>query len=210
MDNNVDLFGWLCLVVDQTKAVQYLAETKEHVVSAFNWVTKEGVLCEENMRGFRLNIIDVVLHADSIHRGAGQIVPAARRVAYAAQLTSSPRLLEPIYLCEIQAPETALGGIYTVLNRRRGVINEEIRRAGTPLMIIKSFLPVMESFGFTSDLRQATSGQAFPQCVFSHWEILPGDPLTKGTKPYEVVLSTRKRKGLTEGVPTLDRYLDKL
>ena len=39
------------LVVDSTVGVQYLIEIKEHVNSAFPWATKEGPLCEENMRG---------------------------------------------------------------------------------------------------------------------------------------------------------------
>merc|ERR1712127_968038 len=39
------------LVVDSTVGVQYLIEIKEHVNSAFQWATKEGPLCEENMRG---------------------------------------------------------------------------------------------------------------------------------------------------------------
>merc|ERR1712137_1305766 len=44
------------IVVDVTQAVQYIIETKEHVTSAFQWATKEGPLCEENMRGIRFNI----------------------------------------------------------------------------------------------------------------------------------------------------------
>ena len=39
--------------------------------SAWKWVTKEGVLCEENMRGVRVNILDFISHADAIHRGGG-------------------------------------------------------------------------------------------------------------------------------------------
>ena len=54
------------------------------------------------MRGIRFNIHDVTLHADAIHRGGGQIIPTARRVFYASQLTATPRLLEPVYLVEIQ------------------------------------------------------------------------------------------------------------
>ena len=59
-------------------------------------------MAEENMRGIRFNIHDVTLHADAIHRGGGQIIPTARRVFYASQLTASPRILEPVYLVEIQ------------------------------------------------------------------------------------------------------------
>ena len=62
----------------------------------------QGVLCEENMRGIRFNIHDVTLHADAIHRGGGQIIPTARRVFYACQLTAKPTLMEPVYQVEIQ------------------------------------------------------------------------------------------------------------
>ena len=54
------------------------------------------------MRGIRFNIHDVTLHADAIHRGGGQIIPTARRCFLACVLTAEPRLLEPIYLVEIQ------------------------------------------------------------------------------------------------------------
>jgi len=46
------------VVVDVTKGVQYMNEIKESVVSSFQWAAKQGVLCEENMRGMRFNIFD--------------------------------------------------------------------------------------------------------------------------------------------------------
>jgi len=198
------------LLVDCTKAVQYLNEIKDSVVAGFQWASKEGVLCEENMRGIRFNIHDVALHADAIHRGGGQIIPTARRVLYACQLTAGPCLLEPVYLVDIQCPENAVGGIYGVLNRRRGHVSSECQVPGTPIFQVKAYLPVMESFGFTSDLRANTGGQAFPQCVFDHWQLLPGDVTEPNSKPAQVVAHTRKRKGLNEGVPPLDRFFDKL
>lgn len=197
------------VLVDCTKAVQYLNEIKDSVIAALQWVTKEGVLTGENMRGIRFNIMDVVLHADAIHRGGGQIIPTARRVFYASQLTAKPRLMEPVFLVDIQCPQTVIGGIYGVMNRRRGQIVEEVQRPGTPLTNIKAHLPVMESFGFTADLRSNTGGQAFPQCVFDHWRVVQGDPTVEG-KAKEIVDSTRKRKGLALEVPPLDRFLDKL
>jgi elongation factor 2 len=198
------------IVVDVTKGVQYLNEIKDSVVAGFQWATKEGVLCDENMRGIRFNIHDVTLHADAIHRGGGQIIPTARRVFYASVLTAEPRLLEPVYLVEIQCPETAVGGIYGVLNRRRGHVFEEMQIAGTPMFVVKAYLPVNESFGFTADLRSNTGGQAFPQCVFDHWQVLPGDPFDGVSKPAQVVAETRKRKGLKEGIPSLDQFHEKL
>jgi len=198
------------LMIDCTKGVQYLNEIKDSVVAGFQWATKEGVLCDENMRGVRFNIYDVTLHTDAIHRGGGQIIPTARRCLYASALTASPGMMEPVYLVEIQCPENAVGGIYGVLNRRRGHVFEEAQTPGTPMFVVKAYLPVNESFGFTADLRSNTGGQAFPQCVFDHWQVMPGDPLQEGTKPYQICQDTKKRKGLKEALPDLGNYLDKL
>jgi len=198
------------LLIDVTKGVSYLNEIKDSVVAGFQWATKEGPMAEENVRGVRMNLYDVTLHADAIHRGGGQIIPTARRCMYACMLTASPRFFEPVYLVEIQCPEAAVGGIYGVLNRRRGVVIEESQVVGTPMFVVKAHLPVNESFGFTADLRSNTGGQAFPQCVFDHWQVLTGSPADAGTKTRQVLDDTRKRKGLKEGLPDLDQYLDKL
>ncbi|OQE23063.1 hypothetical protein PENSTE_c009G09501 [Penicillium steckii] len=199
------------LLIDQTKAVQYLNEIKDSVVSGFQWATREGPVAEEPLRSVRFNILDVTLHADAIHRGGGQIIPTARRALYAATMLAEPGLLEPIFNVEIQVPEQAMGGIYGVLTRRRGHVYAEEQRPGTPLFNVKAYLPVNESFGFPADLRSATGGQAFPQSVFDHWAILPGgSPLDTTTKPGQVVQEMRKRKGLKEAVPGYENYYDKL
>merc|ERR1711971_1314275 len=198
------------IVIDATKGVLYLNEIKDSVIAGFQWASKEGVLCDENMRGVRFNIYDVTLHTDAIHRGGGQIIPTARRVLYASALTAEPRLMEPVYLVEIQCPENAVGGIYGVLNRRTGHVFEESQVVGTPMFHVKAYLPVNESFGFTADLRSNTGGQAFPQCVFDHWQIMQGDPLDDGSKPYQVCQLTKKRKGLKLDIPDLANYFDKL
>lgn len=63
-----------------------------------------------------MNIHEVELHADAIHRGGGQIIPTARRVYYAAELTAEPRLLEPVFLAEITCPSEAMSGVYQCLS----------------------------------------------------------------------------------------------
>lgn len=193
------------LLVDQTKAVQYLNEIKDSVVSGFQWASREGPIAEEPMRSCRFNIMDVTLHADAIHRGGGQLIPTARRVLYAAALLAEPALLEPVFLVEIQVPESAMGGVYGVLTRRRGHVFNEQQRPGTPLFTIKAYLPVMESFGFNADLRSHTSGQAFPQSIFDHWQILPGgSPLDATSKVGQAVQTMRKRKGIKVEVPGVE------
>jgi elongation factor 2 len=78
------------------------------------------------------------------------------------------------------------------------------------MFTIKAYLPVSESFGFNGDLRGATGGQAFPQCVMDHWELMNGTPIEKGSKLEELVRTIRVRKGLKPEIPTLDTYYDKL
>lgn len=197
------------LVVDATVAVQYCNEIKEHVNSAFQWATKEGPLCEENMRGIKFNLTDVTLHADSIHRGAGQIMPPTRRACFAAEMMGKPSLQEPVFLVEITCPQDAMSGVYSCMNMRRGVVFEENQREGTPLIQSRAYLPVSESFGFVAALRQQTSGQAFPQCVFDHWDTMPGNCMEEG-KMKDLALAVRKRKNIKVELPALGDYYDKL
>ena len=66
-------------IVDAAKGVQFLNEIKDHVGGAFMQAAG-SIICDEAWRGIRMNIDDVTLHADAIHRGAGQIMPAAKKV----------------------------------------------------------------------------------------------------------------------------------
>ena len=197
-------------LVDQTKAVQYLNEIRDSMESGFQNITKEGVLAEESLRGVRFNILDVELHPDAIHRGGGQIIPTARRVYYAAEMTATPRYQEPVYLCDISTPSEVMSGVYQYFSQRRGVVFNEESVQGTPLLVVKAYLPVAESFGFTAHLRSLTSGQAFPQCVFSHWDIINQDPFDVKSKAYEITMNIRKRKGLKQELPVLADYIDKI
>jgi len=46
--------------------------------------------------------------------------------------------------------------------------------------------------------------------VFHHWSVVPGNPLEVNSKPYDIVMDIRKRKGLKLALPKLDDYNDKL
>jgi len=167
-------------------------------------------VCEETVRGTRINLLDVTLHADAIHRGMGQLMPTGRRVTYACMLTAAPVLYEPYFLVDIQVPQDAMGGCYGVLSGRRGHVFSEEQRPGTPMMQLRAYLPVKESFGFDTELRAATGGKAFPQCVFDHWAVVTGDCLDENQLAGKMARETRKRKGLKIDVPPLDNFLDKL
>ena len=88
--------------------------------------------------------MDVVLHADAIHRGGGQVIPTTRRAIYAAALTAQPRMLEPVFLVEITCPQAAVSGIYSTISLKRGtVVVEEAPRASTPLVNVRHLPSVL-------------------------------------------------------------------
>jgi 116 kDa U5 small nuclear ribonucleoprotein component len=127
--------------------------------------------------------------------------------------------MEPVYACEMLGPADAVASVYTVLSRRRGHVLSDGPVAGTPLYSVRGLIPVIDSFGFETDLRIHTQGQATLSLVFDKWSVVPGDPLDREVKlrPLEMasaqaiardfVLKTRRRKGLAEDV-TVSKFLE--
>jgi len=199
------------MIFDATKGCQFMHEIKDSMVTGFQVVTASGVMCEENVRGMRVNVNDTVLHPDSIHRGGGQIIPTSRRVFYACQLLAEPRIQEPFFLVEITCPQDCSGSVYSCLTQKRGEIVSEDNIEGTPITQIRAYLPVSESFGFTGYLRSHTAGQAFPSCSFHHYGIMASDPLSENENPVtKIVKEARERKGLKPEPFPLSHYEDKL
>jgi U5 small nuclear ribonucleoprotein component len=164
------------------------------------------------IRNSKFKITDVTLASEAIFRGGGQIIPTSRRACYSSFLMASPRLMEPVYSCSMTGPADSVTSLYTVLARRRGHVLSDGPIAGTPLYRVSGLIPVIDSFGFETDLRIHTQGQATVSLVFDRWSIVPGDPLDKDVvlRPLEpasaqatardFVLKTRRRKGLSEDV----------
>lgn len=196
-----------------------LNSVKDSIVQGFQWGTREGPLCDEPIRNVKFKILDAVIANEPIHRGGGQVIPTARRVAYSAFLMATPRLMEPYMFVEVQAPADCVSAVYTVLAKRRGHVTQDAPVPGSPLYTIKAFIPAIDSFGFETDLRTHTQGQAFCLSVFHHWQIVPGDPLDKSIviRPLEpqpanhlareFMIKTRRRKGLSEDV-SINKFFD--
>eukprot|EP00957_Ditylum_brightwellii_P021089 1589114-Ditylum_brightwellii.AAC.1 len=127
--------------------------------------------------------------------------------------------MEPVYRLQIQCPGEIVDAIQPVLTKRRGHIVEDRPIAGTPLYSVKAFLPVLDSFGFETDIRTYTQGQAMVHSVFDHWDIVRGDPLDRSIILHplepapplhlarEFLVKTRRRKGLSEDV-TISKFFD--
>lgn len=192
---------------------------QQSVIQGFQWGSREGPLCEEPMRNVKFRILDASIAEKPLLRGGGQIIPTVRRATYSSFLTASPRLMEPMYLAEIQAPGDCLSPIYNILSKRRGHVTKDAPKPGTPFYLVHALLPVIESWGFETDLRYHTQGQAFCLTVFDHWSIVPGDPLDRSIKlvplapsppPHlarEFMVKTRRRKGMADDV-SLAKFFD--
>ncbi|KAL4802864.1 P-loop containing nucleoside triphosphate hydrolase protein [Aspergillus unguis] len=196
-----------------------LGSVRDSITQGFSWGAREGPLCEEPIRNAKFRLTDVSLADQAIYRGGGQIIPTARRAVYSSFLMASPRLMEPIYSCSMTGPADAVASVYTVLSRRRGHVLSDGPIAGTPLYSVRGLIPVIDSFGFETDLRIHTQGQAAVSLAFDKWSVVPGDPLDRDVKlkPLEMapamatardfVLKTRRRKGLAEDV-TVSKFLE--
>lgn len=196
-----------------------LNAAKESVVQGFQWGCREGPLCDEPIRNVKFKILDASISDVALHRGGGQVIPTARRVCYSAFLMACPRLMEPIFAVDVQCPADCVAAVYPVLARRRGHIVQDAPKPGAPFYTVKAYIPAVDSFGFETDLRAFTQGQAMCSQVFDHWAVCPGDPLDRSIilhplepspPPHlarEFMVKTRRRKGLSEDV-SIAKFFD--
>ncbi|KAF9159934.1 Cytoplasmic GTPase/eEF2-like protein (ribosomal biogenesis) [Actinomortierella ambigua] len=168
-----------------------IQDLAEFIQTGFQIATNAGPLCGEPMHGmaFFLQDVEILSDAESNVEGAsagddrskmavtsGQLITSMRDACRLGLLEWSPRLMLAMYSCDIQTTAEVLGKVYAVIARRKGKILHEEMKEGTPFFSIQALLPVVESFGFSDDIRKKTSGAASPQLIFSHFELLDLDP----------------------------------
>ena len=188
------------VLVDMTKGIQYLREVKETVSSGFRWAAKNGPLSDEPIRGVKVKLLDAKLHEDPVHRGPAQIMPAIKRAFWGSFLTAQPILSEPVYKIGVSVPQQFVGEVTGLITRKRGRVTASEQKG--PVTMITGFLPVAETFGLSADMRSATSGHAFWQTQFDHWEKVPE------SIAMEVIAEIRKRRGLPEEIPKANKFID--
>jgi elongation factor 2 len=188
------------ILVDMTKGIQYLREVKETVASGFRWAAKNGPLCDEPIRGCKVTLLDAKLHEDPVHRGPAQIMPAMKRAFWGSFLTARPVLIEPIYKIGVSVPHQFVGDVTGLITRKRGRVTSSEQKG--PITNVQGFIPVSETFGLSADMRGSTSGHAFWQTQFDHWEKVPE------SISMEVIAGIRKRRGLPEEIPKANKYID--
>jgi elongation factor 2 len=188
------------MLINSTKKAQNLEEAKENIISGFHWACRTGPLCEEPLRGVKVKLIDAKLHENPEQREASQIMRVTSRAILGSFLTAAPILLEPIYKIEVAAPTQWFGACSKILTCRHGKI-ENTKQSGI-FTKITGYIPVEETLGLSAEIRSATSGRAFWQCSFDHWQKVPDSQAT------ETIKRIRKRRGLPPEIPKPNKFVE--
>jgi len=188
------------ILVNDTKGIQNLHETRELIIEAFNDVCKKAPIADEPLTGVMMRLVDAKLHEDAIHRGPAQTIPAVRNSMKGALIRANSVMFEPIQKIRIDAPNEWMGGIAREVQKRRGIIEEMPSDGGVVSVIGK--MPVAESFGFSNDIRAATQGRAVWNTENAGYVQVPKDLFHK------IVSEIRQRKGLKEEIPSESNYTD--
>ena len=176
------------VLVNDTKGIQGLHETRELIIEAFNEVCKKGPVADEPVMGMMVRLVDAKLHEDAIHRGPAQTIPAVRNGIKGAMLRARTVLMEPMQRSHVSVPNDWLGQVTREITNRRGII-EDMPSEGEATTVIGT-LPVAETFGFSNDIRAASQGRAVWNSENLGFEMLPPQLFEK------VVGEIRTRKGL--------------
>ena len=188
------------VLVNRIKGKQYVEEVLDHVKSGFREAVHESVLAKEPAYGLKVNLEDISVHEDPVHRGPAQILPMTWRPIWGCFLMCNPRLLEPIMSFDCKVPNDFVSPVIATVQKRRGklldMINEE------DMMIVKAEIPVAESFGISDELRSSTQGRAFWATQFSRWAPVPD------SMQMEIISQIRTRRGLGPTPPRPVEFLE--
>ena len=195
------------LVIDEYKNVLMdctakpeLLEVLDFIISGFRFACRAGPLCGEPMRGVKVNLMDIKLNENAeLHRPI-EVMRGIGKAVFGSFLTAKPVLLEPIYKTVVSSSSELAGECSKIISSRRGKVSAFEQKGA--FTVVTGFIPVAETFGLSEELRSATSGRAFWQSVFDHWETMPKRLEMK------VIAEIRKSKGLPAQVPKAERFLE--
>lgn len=194
------------IIVDSSKGVQNLMDVKEFLKMGLDCAVNEGPVLGEYVQGVRLDLMDLTLHADNVHRGAGQMIPTMSRLATGLILSAAPILFEPIFLAEISLPEHMVDAAMQVVKGRRGEIVDAVYDRHKSL--VKAYIPVQRSFKLNKELMENTGGGASVNLVLHHYDVVPGALDKEDSIISMIVKEMRQKRGLGP-LRTPDEYFCK-
>ncbi len=130
---------------------------------------ESGVVAGYPIRDVRVTVVDGSYHDVDSNEMAFKIA-ASMGFADACK-KADPALLEPIMKVEVLVPQEFMGDVIGNLNGRRGKVQGMKVRAGA--QAIEAAVPLMEMFGYATDLRSRTQGRATYSMEFERYEQVP-------------------------------------
>ncbi|MBU0980540.1 MAG: elongation factor EF-2 [Nanoarchaeota archaeon] len=176
------------MLIDMTRGVVHIGDVIEMIMDMFDSVMVGGPIAREPCVNVKVEILDVKLHEDAIHRGPAQFYPAVRGAIRGAMMHAKPMLYEPVQTLQFDAPEEYMGEISKTISNKRGQLLDMTTEGGQ--VSVKGKLPVAEMFGLSSDLRSATGGRGNHFLVDQAFERLPDELQQK------IIKQIRERKGI--------------
>ncbi|MBA5876484.1 MAG: elongation factor G [Nitrospira sp. CR1.2] len=128
-----------------------------------------GVVAGFPLRDVKVTVIDGSYHDVDSNEMAFKIA-ASMGFADACK-KADPVLLEPIMKVEVLVPQDFMGDVIGNLNGRRGKVQGMKVRAGA--QAIEATVPLMEMFGYATDLRSRTQGRATYSMEFDRYDQVP-------------------------------------
>ena len=134
--------------------------------------TKKGPLAGYPVVGIKATLIDGSYH--SVDSSEMAFKTAAQLAFKTAFMEATPVLLEPVVTLHVSVPDSVTGDIMGDLNKRRGrVIGMEPGDFGR--QEIEAEVPMLELFGYGTELRSMTGGMGDYSYTFCRYEQVPGD-----------------------------------
>jgi len=132
-------------------------------------VMDSGPLAGFPVIDFKVALIDGAYHDVDSSVLAFEI--ASRAAMREGLRKAGAKLLEPIMKVEVVTPEEYTGGIIGDLTSRRGQVTGQEPRGNA--IVINSFVPLANMFGYINNLRSMSSGRAQFTMQFDHYEPVP-------------------------------------
>lgn len=155
--------------VDETVGGSVPREYVPAVEKGLKMQKEDGVLAHYPTVDFRARLTDGSYH--DVDSNALTFEIAAKACFREAIRKAGPVLLEPVMRVETVTPADYLGDVIGDINRRRGMIQEQLER-GTNIAVVAT-VPLSEMFGYIGHLRGMTSGRASYTMEFSHYDPVP-------------------------------------
>ena len=130
---------------------------------------ESGILAGYPVVDIRATLVDGSYHDVDSSEMAFKI--AGSMAIKEAFMKASPVLLEPMMKVEVEAPENYLGDVMGDLNSRRGQI--EGMGSEQNLAKVTAKVPLVDMFGYATDIRSKTQGRGIFSMEFSHYEEVP-------------------------------------